>query len=272
MIVRRLAAHTDCKTLRLCLPSSPGLCRPPSCTRPRAHPQRRFLFIRALSSSSSNTGAGALAHRQNGVQWAGSQKAGSIEIIIGPMFAGKTSALLQRIGEYEGEHANILAVKSAKDTRYRASHINTHDGRTRECYAVEELLHIKREYPEPYQEAHVIAIDEAQFFPDLREFCTKAANEDHKQVIVVGLNGDFRREKFGQILDLIPQADQVTKLGAECSYCRAAGHPRAAHFTLRIAADSRQEVVGGADKYAPVCRQHYNELSGIREMTAAASV
>lgn len=75
-----------------------------------------------------------------------------------------------------------------------------------------------------------------------------------------------------QILDLIPQADQVTKLGAECSYCRAAGHPRAAHFTLRIAADSRQEVVGGADKYAPVCRQHYNELSGIREMTAAASV
>jgi len=46
-------------------------------------------------------GAGALAHRQNGVQWAGSQKAGSIEIIIGPMFAGKTSALLQRIGEYE---------------------------------------------------------------------------------------------------------------------------------------------------------------------------
>jgi len=45
----------------------------------------------------------------------------------------------------------------------------------------------------------VIAIDEAQFFPDLREFCTKAANEDHKQVIVVGLNGDFRREKFGQV-------------------------------------------------------------------------
>ena len=74
-----------------------------------------------------------------------------------------------------------------------------------------------------------------------------------------------------QILDLIPQADKVTKLGAECSYCRTAGHPRAAHFTLRIAADSRQEVVGGADKYAPVCRQHYNELSGIREQAASAS-
>ena len=62
-----------------------------------------------------------------------------------------------------------------------------------------------------------------------------------------------------QVLDLIPLSDSVTKLYADCSYC---GQP--ALFSLRISADKRQEVVGGADKYAPVCRHHYVSLSHVR--------
>lgn len=62
-----------------------------------------------------------------------------------------------------------------------------------------------------------------------------------------------------QVLELMPVADSVTKLAAECKFCK-----RAAHFSLRIAADERQEVVGGADKYAPVCRRHYVELNDTR--------
>lgn len=62
-----------------------------------------------------------------------------------------------------------------------------------------------------------------------------------------------------QVLDLIPVSDSVTKLTAHCAYC---GEP--ALFSLRIAADQRQEVVGGADKYAPVCRHHYVSLSELR--------
>ena len=58
-----------------------------------------------------------------------------------------------------------------------------------------------------------------------------------------------------QVLDVLPLADTVTKLAARCAYC---GSP--ALFSLRIAADARQEVVGGADKYAPVCRRHYAAL------------
>lgn len=54
-------------------------------------------------------------------------------------------------------------------------------------------------------------------------------------------------------------SDSVTKLTAKCGYCA-----KPALFSLRIAADERQEVVGGADKYAPVCRQHFNELTEIR--------
>ena len=58
-----------------------------------------------------------------------------------------------------------------------------------------------------------------------------------------------------QVLDVVSVADSVTKLAGKCAYCA-----RAALFSLRIAADSRQAVVGGADKYAPVCRRHYREL------------
>lgn len=61
------------------------------------------------------------------------------------------------------------------------------------------------------------------------------------------------------MLDLLPVADTVTKLASTCKFCA-----RPARFSLRIAADERQEVVGGADKYAPVCRQHYVELSDTR--------
>ena len=62
-----------------------------------------------------------------------------------------------------------------------------------------------------------------------------------------------------QVLDLIPVSDSVTKLTANCAYCE-----QPALFSLRIAADHRQEVVGGADKYAPVCRHHYVTLSQLR--------
>ena len=62
-----------------------------------------------------------------------------------------------------------------------------------------------------------------------------------------------------QVLDMVSVADSVTKLAGKCSYC---SNP--ALFSLRIAADDRQAVVGGADKYAPVCRHHYVHLNQLR--------
>jgi thymidine kinase len=67
----------------------------------------------------------------------------------------------------------------------------------------------------------------------------------------------------------VPLADSVTKLSARCAYC---SDNHKASFTLRIAADDRQEVVGGADKYAPVCRFHYLQMSRIREVGAEAII
>ena len=62
----------------------------------------------------------------------------------------------------------------------------------------------------------VIAIDEAQFFPDLFQFCCTAANEDQKHVIVAGLDGDFKRQKFGQVLDLLMTGNHSRPRGMRC--------------------------------------------------------
>lgn len=67
------------------------------------------------------------------------------------------------------------------------------------CIAVANLSELKQRWRAEYDNAEVVAIDEGQFFPDLEEFCCTAADEDGKQVIVAGLDGDFRRERFGQV-------------------------------------------------------------------------
>ena len=67
-----------------------------------------------------------------------------------------------------------------------------------------------------------VRIDEAQFIPDLVSFCVAVADEHNKKVVVAGLDGDFKRGRFGEILDLLPLCDSVTKLTAQCEYVVAA--------------------------------------------------
>ena len=110
-----------------------------------------------------------------------------------------------------------------------------------------------------------IAIDEAQFFPDLVEFCATAADHDGKVVYVAGLDGDFKRQPFplnGQspMMQLVPLADCVDKYLAKCRYCM-----KDAPFTLRTIQDERSVLVGGADMYVPVCRKHYMEKSHVKD-------
>lgn len=217
---------------------------------------------------------------------------GHIELVIGPMFAGKSSELLRRVSYYESEGLTVAIVKSNKDDRYSARHVVTHDGVRKQCHAVPSLTAFRETLTTVYTAADVIAIDEAQFFPDLKDFCTFAADHDDKRLVLAGLDGDFLRRKFGQVLDLVPLADKVTKLTAICRFCQqeeqeqggnenttsssndshkansngnGGAHSHESNknypavFSLRISAESgtEQEVVGGADTYAPVCRKHY---------------
>ena len=94
----------------------------------------------------------------------------------------------------------------------------------------------------------VIGVDEGQFFSEIVEFCEALANKD-KIVLVSALDGTFERKPFGNILNLIPLAEKVTKLCAVCVYCTSE-----AAFTKRIVESKEIELIGGAEMYKPVCR------------------
>ncbi|KAI7838599.1 hypothetical protein COHA_007607 [Chlorella ohadii] len=188
-----------------------------------------------------------------------------IEIFLGPMFAGKSTALLRRVAELEAKGFNVAVVKSSKDDRYCSSSVVTHNGLKRPCFAAPTLRAFREAAGADYASFQVIAVDEAQFFPDLHDFCSHAADHEDKRLVLAGLDGDFQRRRFGQVLDLLPMADSVVKLTAHCKFCKQEHKHVPALFSLRIAADSRQELVGGADTYAPVCRRHYVQLARLRQ-------
>ncbi|XP_042479319.1 thymidine kinase a-like [Macadamia integrifolia] len=178
---------------------------------------------------------------------------GEIHVIVGPMFAGKTTALLRRIQTESNNGRSVAIVKSDKDTRYGLEYTVTHDGEKFPCWALSELSSFRQKFGvDAYEKLDVIGIDEAQFFGDLYDFCRKAADHDGKTVVVAGLDGDYLRRSFGSVLDIIPLADSVTKLTARCELCG-----KHAFFTLRKTKDKQTELIGGADVYMPVCRQHY---------------
>lgn len=194
----------------------------------------------------------------------GRQQPGTLHLIVGPMFAGKTTRLLQLVSEHRAAGRVVQLVKSAVDTRYAVDEIVTHDGARAPCEPVDSLRGFQRLIGRSnYQEADVIAIDEAQFIVGLGAFCRRAADLHGKTVIVAGLDGDFRRQKFGEILELIPAADTVEKLSATCERCKAEGRapPRPAPFTWRTAASRERTLVGGADAYVAVCRDHFTKLA-----------
>ncbi|KAF9679399.1 hypothetical protein SADUNF_Sadunf06G0011200 [Salix dunnii] len=148
---------------------------------------------------------------------------------------------------------NVAVIKSNKDNRYGLDSVVTHDGIKLPCCALPNLSSFRQKFgQDAYDQLDVIGIDEAQFFEDLYDFCHDVADHDGKTVIVAGLDGDYLRRSFGSVLDVIPLADSVTKLSAQCEICG-----KRAFFTLRKTEETQTELIGGADIYMPVCRQHY---------------
>lgn len=181
----------------------------------------------------------------------------SLELIIGPMFAGKSSTIMSIVKRYEAIRYPILVVTHALDTRYsNVSEIVNHDFQRMKATAYTELipLLLKTEY----LAAKVIVVEEAQFFPDLYDFVKKAVDIHGKHVIVAGLDGDSDRKPFGQILQLVPLADHIQKITSFCNMC-SDGTP--ALFTFCTGSKKQQVQVGSIDKYMPLCRAHYLELS-----------
>ncbi|KAJ8526222.1 hypothetical protein K7X08_028699 [Anisodus acutangulus] len=202
-------------------------------------------------------------HSQVRILHSSGSGSGEVHVIVGPMFAGKTTTLLKRIKSERSNGRSVAIIKSDKDTRYGSDSIVSHDGDRLPCWPLANLSSFKQRCgSEAYSKLEVIGIDEAQFFEDLYDFCTEVADHDGKIVIVAGLDGDYLRRSFGSVLDVIPIADTVTKLTAQCELCG-----NRASFTLRKTEETRTELIAGAEVYMPVCRKHYVSGQVVKEAT-----
>ncbi|BES95638.1 Hypothetical protein NTJ_08447 [Nesidiocoris tenuis] len=183
-------------------------------------------------------------------------KKGKLQVVFGPMFSGKSSELIRRVQRYHLAGYKCLVVRYAHDNRYSADSVVTHDGVSLKAVLASKLSEIAT----LSEKFDVIGIDEGQFFPDILHFCS-TQSDNGKKVVVAALDGTYQRLPFGDVLNLIPYAEKVTKLNSICMSCSAD-----APFTKRITSDTEVEVIGGADKYMAVCQSCY-----VKEPTVARS-
>jgi len=181
---------------------------------------------------------------------------GQIQLILGPMFSGKTTELLRRIQRYSIAQAKCLLIKHSKDDRYNNSLVITHDKRTISNEYIDKTTcsNLKTLCDNiQISEYECIGIDEAQFYSGLLEFCDHAANLGIV-VVVAALSGDFERKAFGDVLQLIPLCEDVITLKSVCMSC----YREEASFSYRINTDNKEvECVGGPEDYKALCRRCY---------------
>ena len=181
----------------------------------------------------------------------------SLELILGPMFAGKTSALQAIIRRHEALSLSCVAYKPQIDDRYGADEfLYNHDKVKVAAHPTQTLL--QNLETADYKAARLVIVEEGQFFRDLVPFVVHAVETDSKHVVVAGLDGDRYRKPFGDLLQLVPLADRITKL---TSFCKICADGTQALFTYGRPATENTIHVGGADVYMPVCRKHYIRLS-----------
>jgi thymidine kinase len=177
---------------------------------------------------------------------------GHLTLLIGCMFAQKTTELLRRIRRYKAIGYNVLVVNFVGDTRYGTNKIASHDVDSYDAICVKWLQDVAHQVESgTYQ---VVIIDEGQFFNDLYAYVTKWADKLPIHIVVAGLDGDSNRNPFGDMLRLVPHAETVERLTAFCAYCKDGTE---AHFSKRISRTVEQVEIGGGDSYVPVCRKHY---------------
>jgi thymidine kinase len=172
----------------------------------------------------------------------------SLELIIGPMFSGKSTELLSRIRKYRILKKKVKCVIHSSDIRYDANSISTHNREVETADIVDKLQSLN------INDYDVIAIDEGQFYPDIYDAVIKMVTAG-KIVIIAGLSGDFRMNFIGEIYKLYPYADNIAFQRALCVTC---GDGTPASFTRRDIPNSKYVVIGGNETYSAVCRKHFS--------------
>lgn len=184
---------------------------------------------------------------------------GHLTVIMGCMFAQKTTELLRYVRRYKSIGHRVLTINSHRDTRYgNSGEIVSHDDGREQALHMEQLSEADEDVRSG--EYQVVVIDEGQFFTDLFTYVTKWADECPIHIVVAGLDGTFERDPFGQMLWLIPHAEEVLRLSALCAMCcDGTKGIYSKRIPIKTELSSDVVLVGGSDSYQPVCRKHYLE-------------
>lgn len=198
-----------------------------------------------------------------------------LHIILGSMFSGKTSYLLSII-ETAGRVDKVLYINHLSDNlRNKGNLISTHSSSKNIEKVISEMngeaimLNKILDYPlenlintDGTLKFSTACIDEIQFFTDLKEAVELFVDVlCIPYVYVVGLDGDSNRENFGEVHKLIPQADSYIKLKTRCELCAKSKKHEYALFTHKFDKNTDQIVIGGSDKFIPLCRKCWNQLN-----------
>ncbi|WP_428328889.1 thymidine kinase [Mucilaginibacter sp.] len=178
-----------------------------------------------------------------------SELGGSIEVVCGSMFSGKTEELIRRLNRAKIARLKVEIFSPKADTRFSETELVSHNSTSIPSTPVENASSILL----LGSDVHVIGIDEAQFFDDeLPDVCNILANKGIR-VIVAGLDMDFKGRPFGPMPTIMAMAESVTKLHAVCVRC---GNP--AMYSYRLVPDESEVLLGEKESYEPRCRICYN--------------
>ena len=170
---------------------------------------------------------------------------GSIEIICGSMFSGKTEELIRRIERAKIAKQNVMICKPSIENRYDKDKVVSHDMKAIDCIAVGDATDII----ELCKNKDVVGIDEAQFFNNnLVDVCNHLANMGVR-IIIAGLDMDYEGNPFEPIPQLMSIAEDVTKVRAICIQCGDL-----ANYSYRLVDENNQILLGEKKEYEARCR------------------
>jgi thymidine kinase len=178
---------------------------------------------------------------------------GALVVVRGPMFAGKTTELIQRAAEASANGEIVVVIKPARDTRYSLDRIVTHCGDGMDAWAVEHSGEVLK----ACAGATMVVIDEAHFFGNSIVRVIREQLERGLHVLVGGVDLDHRGVVFEPFDELAEMADETVRLTASCTVCG-----RQAIHTQRMSSDGGRIVVGGVGMYEPRCAECFEPSPG----------
>jgi len=180
---------------------------------------------------------------------------GYLNLIIGPMFSGKSTRLIHYIRKYKTLKFEMIVIKPSIDNRYtELNEICTHNFEKENCITFEPN-NLSDIFNDPnYTNSKIIIIEEGQFFTSLYDNVKKMKDIDKKIVYITALNGDSERQLFGDVYKLIPLCDNIEFMHALCICC---SDGTLGIYSKRSCSNNNQICVGGSSVYQAVCREHY---------------